>query len=80
MDVNVTFSEPAICQHCGKAVRIRYHDDERIGIAEPDPIPGTEDKNPVHLIHNCTNRAGVLTYTLSPTLPTGTIFTAPKST
>ena len=80
MDVNVTFSEPVNCEHCGKAVRIRYHDDERIGLAESNPMPGTEDKNPVHQIHKCatkTNGAGAITYSLSSTLPTGAIFTTP---
>ena len=53
MDINVTFSEPVNCEHCNQLVRIRYHDNEPAGIAEPDPIPGTEGKNPVHQIHNC---------------------------
>ena len=53
MNVNVTFSEPIACKTCGTPVRVRYEDRKYAGIAEPNPIPGTEDKNPVHEIHRC---------------------------
>lgn len=53
MDAEVTFSEPVNCEHCGEKVRVRYVDGEVYSIAEPDPIPGTESKNPVYPVHQC---------------------------
>lgn len=53
MDAEVKHSDPLNCVMCDEAVRIKYVNDEYYCLVEADPIPGTEDKNPIFQSHQC---------------------------
>ncbi|MDE0685614.1 MAG: hypothetical protein OXI63_22020 [Candidatus Poribacteria bacterium] len=53
MDAEIRHSDPINCVICGEAVRIKYVNDEYYALVQVNPIPGTEDKNPIAQSHNC---------------------------